>query len=62
MKVYALTETLDDSFATWVDVGPNSPIGRMFADPTVERICIERNADGQILKGAKLTIYERSSP
>lgn len=45
----------------WSDVPPGSPIGRMFADPTVASVTIERNPDGAILKGAKVTIYERSA-
>jgi hypothetical protein len=62
VKVYALTETGEGKSATWVDVGPNSPIGQMFRDPTVHSVTVNRTPDGEILKGAKSTIYERYSP
>lgn len=61
MRIYSLTTAGDNTHAEWVNIGPGSPVGRMFADPTVERIVIERTPDGEILKGAKRTVYERSS-
>jgi hypothetical protein len=62
VRLYALTETADGKHADWYDVSPRSPIGRMFHDPTIKRVVIDRTPDGAILKGAKTTIYERSAP
>lgn len=41
------------------EVSERSPVGRLFRDPTVQSITIIRTPDGALLKGDRVTTYER---
>jgi hypothetical protein len=61
MRLFHTTTNADGATHTQiVTVARDSRVGRLFGDPTVARVTIDRTPDGAILRGAKTDVYERT--